>query len=342
MNSIGRITATLQGRPVDRVPVIAQVFGHAAVVAGVGIGDYVRNGSTLARCQIGALRRYGYDAVFALMDTSVETEAAGSVLKYHAGGYPTVKSYALPDPDDLERLPVPDPLRDGRMPEILEAARILRNDVGDETLVVGCVLGPLTVTTQLMGMQNALYCAIDEPDTFAEVLDYATILAGEFGKAQIEAGVHLPVVFDPSASPAVVPPVFFREFELPRLRVLFAGLKKHGSAANWLHIAGPAAPILPFYPEAGVEIANFDYPVSAADAQAALPSTCLDGNIKPLSFVDADPGEITREAGRLLDQFAGRGKFILSSGCEIPPESRPENVEALVRAVQGRSDTCLS
>jgi uroporphyrinogen decarboxylase len=336
MNSLERVTATLQGRPADRVPVIAQVFGHAAAVAGVDLGRYVREGSLLARCQIEALRKYGYDAVFALMDTSVETEAAGSALSYSMQAYPIVSSYALTAPYDVTHLPVPDPHRTGRMPELLKAARILRDEVGDETLVVGCVLGPLTVTTQLMGMENALYCAIDEPDRFNEILDYASLLAAEFGKAQIEAGVHLPVVFDPSASPAVVPPAFFREFELPKLRDLFAGFKKHGSMANWLHIAGPAAPILPFYPEAGVDIANFDYPVSAAAAQAALPATCLDGNIKPLSFVDADPADITRESDRLLDCFAGRGRFILSSGCEIPPEARPGNIEAMVRAARHR------
>ena len=82
MNSIERVKAALSfGKP-DRVPVIAQVFGHAAVLAGVSLSDYVRDGELLARCQIEALNRSGYDAVFALMDTSVETEAAGSVLSY--------------------------------------------------------------------------------------------------------------------------------------------------------------------------------------------------------------------------------------------------------------------
>jgi len=336
VNSLERITATLQGRPADRVPVIAQVFGHAAVASGVSLGSYVGDGSVLARCQAEALERYGYDAVFALMDTSVETEAAGSVLDHPDNDYPTVQSYALASADELDDLPVPDPRKAGRMPELLVAARILREEVGNDTLVVGCVLGPLTIATQLMGMEKALYCAIDEPDRFRDILDYATELAREFGKAQIEAGVHLPLVFDPAASPAVVPPGFFREFELPRLGALFAGFKRHGSLANWLHIAGPAAPIFPLYPEIGVDIANFDYPVSAAAAQAALPATCLDGNIKPLSFVEDDPAGITREAGQLLDQFADRGRYILSSGCEIPPESSPRNIEAMVRAAVGR------
>jgi len=336
MNSIERIASTLKFEKPDRVPVIAQVFGHAATVAGLDLGEYIRDGELLARGQIRALDCYGYDAVFALMDTYVETEAVGSVLTYFKNKYPVVKSYALDQDTDPDTLSVPDPHHAGRMPALLNAAGILREEVGDEVLVVGCVLGPLTVATQLLGIEKALYLAIDDPERFSRVLDFATDVVIRFGKAQIDAGVHLPVVFDPSASPAVIPHRFFSEFELPRLARLFSALKAHGAAANWLHIAGAVGQILPFYPGAGVDIANFDYCVSPLVAQEALDKTVLDGNIKPWSFVEAAPEEITLESSRLLDQFAHRGGFILSSGCEIPPESRQENVAAMVMATRTR------
>jgi uroporphyrinogen decarboxylase len=85
-----------------------------------------------------------------------------------------------------------------------------------------------------------------------------------------------------------------------------------------------------------VNIANFDYCVDPLYAQEALPQTCLDGNIKPLSFVQATSEEIAAESSRLLELFAGRRGFILSSGCEIPPESKPENVAAMVMATRKR------
>jgi len=335
MNSIERVVTTLGGGTPDRVPVIAQVFGHAAGVGGESLALYLRDGKIFARCQIAALERYEYDAVFALMDASVETEAVGSTLAWHEGRYPVVASYALQDARHLGRLRQPDPERDGRMPELLRAARILREEVGDETLVVGCVLGPLTIAAQMLGMEKALYLAVDDPERFEAVLDFATSVAIAFGRAQLDAGVHLPVVFDPASSPAVVPPRYFREVELPRLRDLFSALRTGGSAASWLHIVGPVAPILPLFPEAGVEIANFDYPVDADEAMRALPETCLDGNIKSLSFVTASPEAIAREAGALIDAFSGRGRFILSSGCEIPLEAKEENVAAMVGAVRG-------
>jgi uroporphyrinogen decarboxylase len=222
------------------------------------------------------------------------------------------------------------------MPELLKAAGILRREVGDEVLVVGCVSGPMTVAVQLLGTETALYLAIDHPERFALLLDFAAEVAIRFGTAQIEAGAHLPIVFDPCASPAFIPPQFFREFELPRLEKLFRALKAGGAIANWLHIAGPAVPILPYYPQCGVDIANFDYCVSPLDAQRAVPHTCLDGNIKPLSFVEATPEVIADASFRLLNIFASRGGFILSSGCEIPPEAKPENVAAMVSAAGGR------
>jgi uroporphyrinogen decarboxylase len=265
------------------------------------------------------------------MDVNVETEAAGSVLRYPRNQYPVIERHALSQEADWGGLAVPDPKQAGRMPEMLKALALLRHELGDEVLVVGCILGPFTLATQLLGLERTLYLAIDDPPQLERLMDFATDVVIRFGQAQLQAGAHLPMVFDPSASPAVVPPNFFREFELPRLQRVFQALSQAGAAANWLHIAGPAAPILPYYAKAGVHIANFDYMVSAAEAMSRLPVTCLDGNIKSLLFVEGSPTEVEMEAVNLLRAFRNRRGFILSSGCEIPPEAKPETVAALVK-----------
>jgi uroporphyrinogen decarboxylase len=340
MNSRERIAATVRFERPDRVPVIPQVFGHAAVLCGAPLGDSLRDGELLARCQLRALERYGHDAVFALMDVNVETEAVGSVLAHRTHGYPSVSTHALSTARPWGQLEIPDPRRAGRMPEQLRAARVLRGEVGDEVLVVGCVVGPMTLATQLTGMQAALYLAIDHPDRFGRLLDFATDVVIRFGVAQIEAGAHLPIVFDPSSSPDVIPPQFYREFVLPRLTRLFEALERAGAASSWLHTAGPTGSILPYYAQARVEIANFDYCVAPDRAISALPRTCLDGNLMSWAFVEATPEEIATASSELLAAFSGRGGFILSSGCEIPPEARPENVAAMVASVRGVDAAC--
>ena len=337
MNSLQRIQAALRFEQTDRVPVVPQVFGHAAIITGRSLEEYVRNGEILARCQLQALARYGYDAVFALMDAGVETEAAGSQLTYRATLYPCVARYVLGDIGNLDRLAVPDPTRCGRMPELLKAAAILRNELREQTLVVGCVLGPMTLAMQLLGPEKALFLAVDEPVVFSKILDFAADVAIAFGLAQIAAGVHTPFVFDPSASPAVVPPQYFREFLLPRLTRIFSAFKAGGSIVNWLHIAGPTEKILPYYPEAGVELANLDYCVDPLHARRLLPALCFNGNLKPVFFVEASAQEIFAETTGLLKLIDEERGFILSSGCEIPPEARPELVAGMVRAARTES-----
>ena len=335
MNGLERMTAAVMFRPTDRTPVAPQIFAHAAVLAGVPLIDYSRDGALVARCQLEALDRYGHDAVFAFMDANVETEAAGSVVDFHHDQYSQVVSYALASGVALERLSSPDPSTAGRMPELLKAVSILRAEAGDTALVVGVVLGPMTLAQQLMGPEAALYFAADEPQRFEGLLDSAVQIALRFGQAQLAAGAHALMIFEPGASPAVVPPTFFRELILPRLALLCRTFKQAGAVANWLHIAGPTEPILGYYADAGVDIANLDYAVDPVRARRLLPRTCLDGNIRPLAFVLESPERIAAEARRLVELFADRSGFVLSSGCEIPPESKEENVAAMVAAARG-------
>lgn len=331
MNSIERIVAAVKFQEPDRVPVAPLVFGHAAIISEVPLREYLADGEMLARCQLSSLRRYGYDAVFAFMDACVEAEAFGAPLVFREDKYPSVERYIVDEDADLEKMSVPDPHVAGRMPEVLKAAGMLRREVGGEVLVAGLTLGPLTVATQLMGLEKTLYLSADDPQRFARYLDFCTEVTMRFGIAQIEAGVHLPIMFEPSASLEVITPAFFKELVLPRLKKAFSAFTEAGAVANIIHIAGRTAAILPLYPEAEVHIACFDYPVAIEEAKKALPRTCLFGNIRSFAFVDEPPVEIEAEAAQLLKACDGRGGFILSSGCEVPLETKPENLEALVR-----------
>ncbi|MEA3374539.1 MAG: uroporphyrinogen decarboxylase family protein [Campylobacterota bacterium] len=334
MNSIERVVDTVNFKKTDRVPVIAQIGGHSAILSGYRLIDYVKSGVVAAKSQINALKYYGYDAVFAIFDTCVETEAAGSTIRYREDIYPSVIEYALNESTDFDNLKVPDPYKDGRMPEILKCVNILRREVGDETVVIGTVIGPMTIATQLVGIEKALYMAIDFPDRFEKLLEYATKIAISFSIAQLKEGAHTIVVFDPSASGTLIPPQFYREFVLPKHKELFAELGKNGSAANWIHSAGKITDILKYYKEAGINLVNFDWEMEPDIVKDGLPGICIDGNIKPLDFVNSTPQNIFDESKRLLNIFKERGGFILSSGCEIPPEAKPENIKAMVDAVR--------
>ena len=333
MNALERIRRAAALERCDRPPVIAQVFAHAAVARGRSMEEYLASGAAAAACQLEAWRHYGNEAVFAVLDLTLEAEALGGEIRRWPGTYPAVIRPPLAPDDDFGRRPVLDPRTAGRLPMVLEMAGALRAACGDEALVVGLVQGPLTLAVQLLGMEPALGLAADDPDRFAAVLDHATAVSEAFGVAQLASGVHLALVFEPAASPEVVPPGLFRELIGPRVARLFAAFRRAGAIANWIHIAGRTAPILPWYRRLGADLACFDYcvdpePLARAEGESRL---CVVGNLRPLDFVTGSPADIARDATRLLGLFDRRGGFILSSGCEIPPEAREPNVAALVR-----------
>ena len=64
MNSLERILRATRLEPVDRTPLVPQLFGHAAVDAGLSLRDYLHDGEALAHAQLLARERYRTDAVF--------------------------------------------------------------------------------------------------------------------------------------------------------------------------------------------------------------------------------------------------------------------------------------
>jgi uroporphyrinogen decarboxylase len=194
----------------------------------------------------------------------------------------------------------------------------------------------MTGAVQLVGLERTLFLAVDDTDRFLDLLDYATGIARTFGLAQLAAGADMVMVFEPAACPELLPAGMFREMIGPRVALLAAVFRQAGAKANWLHIAGQAAAILPLYSAFGFDIGNVDYCVELDRLCDDLDgdSLCLNGNIKPLSFVTDDADSIRQAADALLARFNGRGGFVLSSGCEIPPEAREANVAAMVDAAR--------
>lgn len=343
MLAIERLRRTIGCQPCDRPPVVPQIFAHAARVAGRSVDDYLASPTIAAECQLAAWRHYGLEAVFAVLDLTVEAEALGGTVARRHEIYPAVINPPFTPDRDFSRLALPDPATAGRMPAVIDMVTQMRAGVGDAAVLIGLVQGPMTGAVQLVGMERTLFLAADEPDRFLHLLNYATGIARAFGLAQLAAGADMVLVFDPAACPEIVPAGMFREMIGPRVAQLAAAFKQAGAKANWLHIAGQTAAILPLYSAFGIDIGNVDYCVDIGRVQDALrdDTLCLNGNIRPLSFVTDGADSIRQAADALLARFDGRGGFILSSGCEIPPEAEEANIAAMIAAARlWRSGRC--
>jgi len=335
MKSIDRIAAAVRFEKTDRMPVFSHMYGITARINHIPLKDYLNSGELLAICQLETWRRFGYDGVTAFADNSLEAEALGSKLAYNNDVYPHIDQYCLNDIHDWKTLSIPDPEKDGRMPVIVEACRRLRDQAGDETAVVGTVQGPMTLAGQLLGIEKLIYCIVDHPDEFRNLLNFTTRVMVNFGKSLLRAGAHVVHVFDPSSSCSVINRAVFKEYVLPNLQRAFTEYKNAGDPICWLNITGQTEPTLDLFAETGADLFNIDYLVPISVAMEKLPHHCINGNIKPFSFISCDKRSIERKTNDIIAETRQRGGFILSPGCEIPLTAKVANIEAFIKTAHG-------
>lgn len=334
MTSYERLLTAVNGGLPDRPPVAPEVFGVTARLNGYRISQYVTDGFIIAQSQLKARKGIGYDILFAFADLSVEAEALGCTLRYEDDAYPSVITNILQSIEDVDDLTLPNPLKQGRMPVVIEACRRLRESVGNECLIAACVMGPASIAAQIIGLEKFLYLLVDNPDGVNKVLDFTENVAIAYGKALIKAGAHCPVVFDPVASPAVIPSSLFVHYEVYRLKRMYDVFRSEGSQISWISIAGATQKIIPHFKKAGINLATVDYVVPLSEAFRLADGITLNGNLKPYSFVSCSPCEMKEEVKRCLMEAKNRRNYIVGSGCEVPVESNVENIRAIVEVTR--------
>jgi uroporphyrinogen-III decarboxylase len=62
---------------------------------------------------------------------------------------------------------------------------------------------------------------------------------------------------------------------------------------------------------------------------------CIMGDVPATLLKLGQPDEVHAYCRRLIDEIGFDGGFILSSGCTVPIDSKPENVKAMIESVRG-------
>lgn len=335
MNSTERVFALLKFLETDRSPVIPEMFGVTATLTGETPRNYVSSGTVLATCQIEAQKMIGYDAVFAVADLCVEAEAIGCGIVYPKDNYPHVAEPVLHNPANFSKLCLPDPHTSGRMPEMLNAVRILKKKTGGRIPVVAGASGPMTIASRIMDIEKMLYMIVDEPARFREILAYCGEVCFTWMSALAAEGADIVILSDPSSSPSVLPAKIYREFAEESVNSIFARLKQaFPEKFTWYSVAGPLQNNTAIISYTGADITTVDYVVPIETAMEYSGITAINGNVKPLLFLESDPDTIYAEARKLFKAARVRERFILGSGCEIPLYSNGDNIKALMRAAE--------
>jgi uroporphyrinogen decarboxylase len=335
MTSKERTVAALTGKPYDRIPVNLLISDHAARVIGVSVGEYNQSAELLARGQIEAWLRYGADNVNTGPGLTGIAEAIGSRIAF-PDSTPYVAENIVNEEADLDRLTVPDPEKAGRLPLFLEAATIVLKEVGDQVGLAMTTAGPFTTAAAIRGTDRFLRDLHKNPQFAHRLLRLATDSILRFAASAIGVGARIGLA-DPTASGTMISPKQFREFALPYLNEVTAGITELSGFAPSLHICGNTSKIWPEMADTGVSVLSLDDAVDLEAAKNAVGSrVALLGNIRPTAAMYlGTPDDVRDNARECLAKAWDTPKgYILGLGCGLPIDTPPENIHALVRAAR--------
>jgi Uroporphyrinogen decarboxylase (URO-D) len=107
--------------------------------------------------------------------TVVAASALGCKIEFIPKQDPAAnpRFYPIQKPEDIQKLRVPDPEKDGLMPKVLDFLRYMK---AHSFLPVGITdfQGPLTTANQLMGYDKLIYLMYDHPNLVHELMDKVT------------------------------------------------------------------------------------------------------------------------------------------------------------------------
>lgn len=281
---------------------------------------------------------YHPDAVFPMMDLSVEANAIGRYTVFPKEESATVvrDEFRLDELLAAERVNIS---FDSRLLSYVETMKLMNIGLPSGILRGAYVTGPYTLAALLMGAEDAATSTVTRPEMLHEVCSFATGKIQEYARLLVAAGAQIICVLEPSA--VMLGPDQFEEFSGVYVSHLCESCSETRVSTVY-HVCGNSMHLVKAMARSGVDALSLDSPEAGVDlsivAGRVPEDVVLIGNVNPTGpILYGGPGDVGREVNALLDKMRGHPNFVLSTGCDLPQDVPDENIRAFMRA--GRAYT---
>jgi len=341
MNAFDRLTAILEGkrRDVDRLPAMNSVGTYtldSMAALDARWPEVHRDPEKMARLAAGLSKLAGLDNITVPFDLTLEAEVLGASVDYFEGQvkWPTVTDFFAQDSSDL-RIPS-DILSAGRIPTVLEALGILREEYGGEVPVIAYINAPFTSIGSYLVEPSAFLKWIKRaPEKITRLCEEMYPLYVEVANAFAEAGADVITFREEGASLDSISPRHFDDLIKPYLTKMVALIR----APRIIHICGQCVSgdleLITGMMECGAEAISIGETTSMRAvreiADGVKPGYPIAGNISAYNIIHNGPVERIREHVKVA---VDEGADMISPGCDFWLETPTEHVKAFVEAVK--------
>ncbi len=334
MNAKERVMAVLNHQKPDRMP----CFGANSTVTYEQmekVDAYWPEGhveaEAMAKQALAAYTVLGFDAVRLPFCQTFEAVALGCIRKpgkvRELEGFPGIEHPPPYKLDDSPEFPE-DFLSRGYIPQLIKAVEILKKEVGDEVPIVAGIIGPFTIAGSLLDSVPLLKATFKAPQKIRPFLDVGEKAGTALAKALIEAGADIIACEDMTASPELIHPKTYKEFELEYQRKQFEAIP----VPKILHICGNVDAIVEWMGQTGANILSLEPKASAKLAREKCGSdVILMGGVDTATTLFMKDADTVRQG---CEETVADGIQIMAPGCAVAPGTPMENLLTMVEVAK--------
>ena len=271
-------------------------------------------------------------AAVSLMDLSVEAECFGATIRVSDDEVPTVVGRLIHDEEEAEALEVP-AVGAARSGLYVDAIRRAIPLITDRPVLAG-IIGPFSLAARLLDVTEIMMDCYDEPDMVHTVLDKATTFLVEYAKAYKAAGADGIMMAEPVAG--LLSPALEEEFSSPYVKRIVDAVQNDEFVVIY-HNCGDNTPrMTESILSTGAAAYHFGNSIDMADMMGRMPAdVVVMGNVDPAGVLRQGTPETVRQATLdVMSRCCAYPNFVISSGCDIPPATPWENLDAFFEAVE--------
>lgn len=313
------------------------IMTHPGIEAtGHTVRDAITNGEKQAEAICYLAQHYRTGAACVAMDLTVEAEAFGAEIVFPEDEIASVTGRLLKDANDIERLQVPT-LDAGRIKEYLRANIIAARDVTDRPVFAGCI-GPFSLAGRLFGMSEIMMLMYNEPEATHQLLRKCTAFLSKYCRALKATGANGLLMAEPAAG--LLSNDDCMQFSSQYVKQIVDTIQDETFIVI-LHNCGNNGHCTEAMVATGADAYHLGNRCVMKDVMRDIPSDKLVmGNLDPVSvFKEGNPEYVRQQTRELMDSCKTYPNFIISSGCDIPPYTPIENIEAFLDAASSSSST---
>jgi len=337
MNGYERITAALRGEKTDKIPIMLHNFMMAAHEYGATMEQFRTKPRIIAGSFIDSVEKYKYDGIMVDFDTVTLAGAVGVPVDFPLHDPARTHKGNLESLEDL-RLLKPAKVENYKYIQIwLEAVRLLKDYFNGEIYIRGnCDQAPFSLASMMRGTQNwmvDLMMGTDDQINF--LLEYCTDACSQFVKLMAQTGCDMVSNGDSPAGPEMISAEMYLKYAMPfEKRIVEVA---HNECLPYtLHICGNTNVILEHMMLTGADAFELDYKTDINRIYNIFhDSRTLIGNIDPSGVLAlGSENDVRQSTTELLSVFKDSNRFILNSGCAIPPNTPEENLRMMINTAR--------